>query len=59
MELELSLLESALTVIKAGLEEALDSIGTRTFFVERTCLVADTISPRAQHTVQPQATSID
>jgi len=59
MELELSFLEGALTLIKAGLEEALDSICTRAFFVERSSLVADTISPRAKHTVQPQATSID
>jgi hypothetical protein len=47
MELELSLLEDALTLIKAGLEEALDSIGTRALFVERSSLVADTISARA------------
>jgi hypothetical protein len=59
MKLELSLLKGALALIKAVPEEALDSIGTRSLFIERSSLVADTISPRAQHTVQPQATSID
>ena len=59
MELELSLLKGPLTLIKAGLEEALDSIGARALFVEGSSLVADTISPRAEHTVQLQATSIN
>jgi hypothetical protein len=59
MELELSPLEGALALIKSGLEQAFDSVGPRACLIERSSFVTDAIGPRAQHTVQPQATSID
>jgi len=59
MELELSLLERALALIETNLEKTLDGIRDWATLIERVSFIAYAIGPRAQHTVQPQATSID
>ena len=59
VELELTALKHALTLVKTDPDETLDSKRRGTLFVQRMRCVTDAIGPRAQDTLQAEAAVVN